>query len=360
MRVVRMYGPIGDTSGYGNAVKNFAEAFSRSDVPVIYKFQTSKMKYVKNFKQYNGPANTDFYLHCPPYSRHKSNNYKIGYFYWEADRLPRHWLKSLNTLNEVWVPCSLVERACRNSGYKGTIKIVPTPMREFSLDIEMGVPSYFSNDYMLSDDVYKFYSIFQWHERKGYKELLKSYLSEFTPDDNVILILKVNPLNIKNYTEDKIKKDILRIKSYIKKKEYPPIFLSSKLVPANQIHALHKMGDCYVSPHHGEGWGMPIHDAMYAGNQIITTKYGGVAEYLSNSSAHLINYDLKPVTGMEWSSLYSTAQRWAYPNEKHLAYLMRDVYNNHKRYKQKAVNAQEIAKSMNIDSVAKILNKNLK
>lgn len=359
MRRVRLFGAIGDKSGYGNAVRNFAEAFALSDIPTQFKFSKSKMRYIEGLENYSGPTNTDFYLHCPPYTRHKSSNYKIGYFYWEADKLPNSWARSLNVLNELWVPCQLVKTACINSGFKGPIKIVPTPMKRFLLSSKIGIPSYFSDEFILSDDVFKFYSIFQWHKRKGYKELLKAYLSEFTPEDNVILILKVNPLNVSNYTEDRIVKDILKVKNYLKKKIYPPIYLSKTLVSTEDVQALHNIGDCYVSPHHGEGWGMPIHDAMYAKSHVITTRFGGVTEYLANSSAHIINHELKPVTGMDWSSLYGSYQKWAYPSTKHLTYLMRDVYTNHKQYKYKTEKAHQLAKRMSVKPIAKRITKEL-
>lgn len=360
MKAVRMFGPINSTSGYGNAVRNFAEAFALSDIPIQFRFAEKRMKYVSSFKQHNGATNIDFYLHCPPYTKHKSKNYKIGYFYWEAETLPHHWRRDIKVLDEIWAPCRLVEQACRKAGFKKKIRIVPTPIRPFSLDDKVDIKSNFSEKYILSDKVFKFYSIFQWHERKGYKELLKAYLSEFSEDDNVILILKVNPLNVNGYTSENINNDILKIKSFIKNKNPPMIFLSKSIVHRSYINGLHSIGDCYVAPHHGEGWGMPIHDAMWAGKQVITTQFGGVTEYLDNKSAHLIDFDLKPVTGMEWSSLYGTYQKWAYPKVHSLRRLMRDVYENKDAYKEKGIRACKIAKEMDIKSISKIINKELK
>ena len=60
--------------------------------------------------------------------------------------------------------------------------------------------------------------------------------------------------------------------------------MSEKILPEDYIYSLLNSSDCYVAPHHGEGWGMPIHDAMYAGKHIITTKFGGVTEFLDNDS----------------------------------------------------------------------------
>lgn len=359
MKKVRMFGPIGDSSGYGSAVRNFAEAFSISNIPVQFNFPKNKMNFVKGFRNFEGATNTDFYLHCPPFTKHKSSNYKIGYFYWEADKLPHSWAKDLNFLDEIWAPCELVRKACLEAGFKKTIKIVPTPIKTFDLSIKTRIPSAFSSKDVLSDKIFKFYSIFQWHERKGYKELLKAYLKEFSSYDDVVLILKVNTLNIRGYDSQKVRNDILKIKKYIGNKNSPPIFLSEGIIPLDQIYALHNSADCYVSAHHGEGWGMPIHDAMYAKRQLILTQYGGVTEFLDDSAAHIINHVLKPVSGMDWSSLYGPYQRWAHPDVDHLAQLMRDVYLNHTKYQFKAENAQIVAKSMTIERIAEIISREL-
>lgn len=355
MRPVRFFGPIGEASGYGQAVANFAEAFHKSGIPTQYHFASNKMKLIRHLNNYSGQTEIDFYLHCPPYNRHKSRNYKIAYFYWEADRLPSAWARSLKEVNEIWAPCELVKNACRLAGFTGKINVVPTPVKEFELNHKISIPSNFSKKLILSDDVFKFYSIFQWHERKGYKELLRAYFSEFSASDNVVLILKVNPLNVGINTMSKINQDIDKIKKYLGNKEFPLLYVSKKILPVEDIYALHNISHCYVSPHHGEGWGMPIHDAMFAGKQIITTQFGGVTEYLDKDSAHLIDYELKPVSGMEWSNLYNSYQNWAYPNVKHLSILMREVYQNYAQYNILGENAKKVAKVMNIDGIAELI-----
>jgi glycosyltransferase involved in cell wall biosynthesis len=360
---VRFFGPVGSTSGYGNAVRNFAKAFSNSNVKTKFVFQNkdqkSNLELYNSLNNYDGKCNIDFYLHCPPYINHKSNAYKIAYFYWEADRLPNYWGRSLNRVNELWVPCKLVKDACIKAKFHGPIKIVPTPCESWKVNEKVIIPSSFSKKFVISEDVYKFYSIFQWHNRKGYNELLNSYYKTFLRGDNVLLILKVNPLNINNNTKALIKTNILDIKRKLNLKYYPPVYLESSIVSENIIRAIHNTSDCYVSPHHGEGWGIPIHNAMMLGKQIITTKYGGVTEFLDNNSAHIINHTIAPVSGMEWSPLYGEYQNWAYPSISHLTALMRDVYENHNDYKYKGEAARMIADTMSIEAVSKIINKEL-
>lgn len=341
-------------TGYGSAVANFKEAFVKSEIRTQFNIFTDHPN--RSGMAFGKQNILDFHLHLPPYNIGR-NNKKIVYFYWETDKLPKIIIDGIRHLKDVWVPCELTRQACLRSGYRGSLKVVPTPHDDWSKITKIEMPA----NKLISPETYKFYSVFQWHNRKGYDILLNAYYKAFNENDNVILILKVNPLG-NGY--DKIKQDILNIKKNLNLKWYPPIYLSRDLVSKGQIGGLHDYGDCFVSSHHGEGWGMPIHDAMYFGNQIITTKYGGVTEFLDESSAHLINYKLGPVSGMDGfkihgQGIYDPSQKWAYPDVNHLTFLLQDVYKNHANYSDKAEKARRMAAKMNIESVAKILSQEL-
>jgi glycosyltransferase involved in cell wall biosynthesis len=363
MNKVRMFGPLGGASGYGNAVKNFATAFSESNIPTKFHFgkkaEEKESEFFATLDNYAGDTNIDFYLHGPPWSKHKSRAYKIGYFYWEADRLPLSWERMINQVDELWVPCELVAEACRKARFKGRIKIVPTPVDYWYHDKQIYIPSNFSQEFRVSDDVFKFYSIFQWHERKGYRELLQAYYKTFTESDNVLLVLKVNHLGVHGYTKEQIKKDILDIKRKMNLKFYPRVYLSRQIISSEDIEALHNTCDCYVSAHHGEGWGVPVHDAMWASNHIIVTKFGGVTEHLSPKSAQIIDHKIGPVSGMDWSSLYGNYQNWAYPSVRSLSSAMRRVYENPESLMERRFEARRIAEGMSTEAVTKIINKEL-
>lgn len=362
MTAVRFFGPANNFTGYGTAVTNFAKAFSMSSIDTKFKFKTTSKEnpFIKDLNHYQGKTNIDFFLHCPPYNHHNGGSYKIAYFYWEADTLPRNWSRSINKVNELWVPCDLVRNACIKAGFAGRITIVPTPCDDWQTSHTLEIPSSFSDEYVVGDDTYKFYSIFQWQNRKGWRTLLNSYYRSFGPNDDAVLILKVNPLNLPGYTAEMIRPDITNLKRKLNLKYYPPVFLSENIVPLDHVKALHNTGDCYVSSHHGEGWGMPIHDAMRIGNQIIVTKYGGVTEYLDKNSAHIINHSVGPVSNMGWSPLYGNYQNWAHPSATHLSDLFKDVYVNHKSYTNMPIEAKKIASTMTIPDISRIIEKELK
>lgn len=354
---VRFFGPVNHGTGYGNAVINFAKAFSQSKIKTKFVIDTSEQgkNLMKTLNNFDGKTNIDFYLHCPPFSKHHSNAYKIGYFYWEADQLPRQWIHSINKVNELWVPCKLVRDACLRAKFRGPIKIIPTPCDDWIPEYKTEIPHQEIDNMVLNYDIYKFYSIFQWQNRKGFKVLLNSYYKTFTEYDKVILILKVNPLGLINSGVTQIRNDIIDIKKKLGLKFYPPVYLSTDIISKDLLNGLHLAGDCYVSSHHGEGWGMPIHDAMRFGKQIIVTKYGGVTEALDDNSAHIIKHTIGPVANMEWSNLYDNYQNWAYPSQNHLSNLFMDVYQNHKKYEFKGINAKEIADKMTIPCISRMI-----
>jgi hypothetical protein len=348
---IRFFGRPHGKGGYGNATRNICLAFSRSAVNTRFELKGDKKFVDKNLNNFDGTPKVDLYLHTPPFSRHRSNNYKIGYFYWETSILPKSWAKDIcKNVNELWVPCNLTKTACLRSGFSGPIEILHTPCDTDVSFSNVAIPSPMTEELILSDNTFKFYSIFQWGERKGYTELLKSYYKEFDGDDNVILILKVNPIRSDKNNIAKIKSDILKIKKMVNKKNSPKIYLITDHLNKQALMGLHRACDAFVLPHHGEGWGMPIHDAMMCDSHIITTSFGGITEFLNNDNAFVIDHTLGAVKPVSWSPWYQPYQKWAYPKVQHLRVLMRNLYENKDKYSSKLESARVLAASLDIKS----------
>ena len=330
-------------SGYGMATKNMLES--------IKKIQYLSVKEVKAGTK-GSPGAIDFFLRPPAFLQNGSKK-RIGYFYWEADRLPRPWALALKTADEIWAPCKLVEEVCVQAGFRGPIKIIPTPHKPWNINFagKIDIPN-------VNEETFKFYSVFQWHTRKGWKELLTSYINEFSKNDNVVLILKVNSIHGDAGAEE-IKNNILELKTKIGKDSCPNIFLMNKFISYDQICALHEYADCYVSPHHGEGWGMPIHDAIFAKKIILTTRYGGVTDFLNDKNSFGINFTMGEVKDMSWNPAYEPGQLWAYPSEEDLSKKMRLIYDSKgsDMLKAKATNLSGIISTTSIDSVSAQISK---
>jgi len=230
---VNFHGKPTGYGGYSQATRYIAKAFSASSIPVRFE---SKAAFFKEISRYSGPCNVDFYIHTPPFSKHKSRRYKIGYFFWETDCLPKDWGRDIcATLDEVWVPCDLTKKACRRAGFRGPIEVVHTP-RPIETDIEpIAIPLRGSRELCVGKGTFIFYSIFQWNERKGYRELLRAYYEEFSGKDNVLMVVKTNPIKHKDHGLPKIKHDLLSLKRYCKSRRAPPVFWQQKFYLTSRL-----------------------------------------------------------------------------------------------------------------------------
>jgi len=349
---VGFHGKPQGNGGYSHATRNIARAFSESRVPVLFK---SSAPFYKDMSTGSGPYNVDFYIHTPPFSNHAGKKYKIGYFYWETDRLPDRWARDIRlSLDEIWVPCNLTKKACRKAGFRGPIEVIHTPRPVEITTKPVAIPLKGSAKRAVGDDTFIFYSIFQWNERKGYRKLFRAYLQEFSKKDNVLLVVKTNPIKHKWHGQAKIGSDIASLKRYGKGMHGAPLFLITKDLSEEHLAGLHDLGDCFVLPHHGEGWGMPIHDAMMHNSLVITTPFGGITEHLDDSSALLIKHKMVPVRPMDWNPYYQSGQNWADADIGHLRRLMREALIADKaKLLKRTDKAKKIAKTMDIKAFSR-------
>lgn len=341
-------------SGYSQAARNISKSLAKSSIPIVFGLKNEFLKEIGG--KFSPHSKCDINLHIkPPFKIEKpvKGQYNIGYFYWETDCLPEEWGNVIKQrLDEVWVPCKITARACRNAGFKGPIEILHTPMEKSGHKDNKGAASFSAT----ANDTYIFYSIFQWNARKGYDILFRAYCEEFDKSDNVLLVVKTMPVEIREKTD--IDCDIENILTKNNIKDVPNFFVIKKKIPYEDIMSIHDVGDCFVLPHHGEGWGMPIHQAMCCENLIITTKFGGVTELLNKKNSLIINSTLTPVTPMDWNPWYKNNQKWAKPSVSHLKKLMRQAYDVGKGgYSDKRLEAKKIGTGINLESFAKDVEK---
>jgi glycosyltransferase involved in cell wall biosynthesis len=332
---VTYIGPAFDSSGYANATRNNIAALHTVGVdlelvPITFEAYKSDLgelgKLLKSLIA-TKPSNDVRILHCTPenYTRLLDHTkYNIGYAAWETSKLPKDWPDMFNQLDEVWVPSTHNVEVFRNSGVD-----IPVYAFPHTFDTTEKIISETGLIKRRNNDEYLFYSIFQWLERKNPTALLKAYLTEFTKQDNVSLVLKTFLFNYQREEEkDTIKKVIKDIKERLYLENLPRILLITDLLSAEEIAGLHEYCDCFVLPHRSEGFGIPIAEAMLAGNPTISTGYSGPVDFVQHkTTGYLTNYQMTPVYGMPWHT-YSGDMLWAEPDIVHLRKLMRYVYEN--------------------------------
>jgi glycosyltransferase involved in cell wall biosynthesis len=325
-----------DISGYAEAARNHIAALHTAGVNVDvipisfegFKSDLGKLGILIH-SMVNEKAKNDIqilHLTPPTYRTYiSSDKYNIGYAAWETDQLPSSWVGYVNQLDEVWVPCTQNKKVFQNSGVNIPIEVMPHPMNlDYTEKIDIA-GSILANK---TNDDFMFYSIFQWHERKNPLALLKAYLTEFTSKDKVVLVIKTYLSNPSNHIEiQKIKNLIRDVKARLYLKDYPKILLVTSMLSRGQIQALHDHGNCFVSLHRCEGFGLPIMEAMATGNPVITTGYGGPEDFVPKEVGYPISYTMTPCYGMPWDT-YNGHMSWAEPDIIEARNAMRELYTN--------------------------------
>jgi len=236
---------------------------------------------------------------------------KIGWTMLEVTGLPRSWVAGCNSMDEVWVPASFNVETFRSSGVRPPIRVMP-----LGVDIDYFHPDI--NGFRTSTR-FTFLSVFEWGERKSPETLLRAYTEEFKESDDVLLLLSV------------VNRDPqVDVQEQISQLDLPPgapiVILVNPGFPDYQMGALYRSADCFVLPTRGEGWGMPVLEAMACGLPTIATAWSGPAEFLHDA----IGYPLQ-VAGLikaEARCPYYEGFEWAEPDVDHLRALMREVVEN--------------------------------
>ncbi|GAB4111200.1 MAG: glycosyltransferase [Roseiflexaceae bacterium] len=236
-----------------------------------------------------------------------SGRYRIGYTMHETDRLPREWVVQANQMDELWVPSTWGAEVFRASGITRPVYTVP-----LGIDPQIYRPG--PPRQTLSDRTV-FLSVFEWGPRKGWPILLEAYCRAFTAHDPVLLLLKIDQRAPGN--------PIPELAAHLPAAA-PPISLiyNQGLSPARMAE-LYRSADCFVLPTHGEGWGMPILEAMACGTPAIATNWGAQTSFLSAENSFLL-----PIRGLipaDPHNRYMHGSHWADPDRDALVELLRLV-----------------------------------
>ncbi len=329
---VKYTGPARDYSGYGEANRHDIGALVAAGINV----KTELPSYVRESAEFGRlgrlavelESNNIGYeyqiLHTTPdqFKRYSDEGkYHIGRVFWETDCLPQDFAEPCKDLDEIWTGSQFNADAIRKAGVDVPIYVIPE-----AIDTEVGEVK----PYKIEVEGFKFYSIFEWTERKNPRELLSAYWQEFQGIDGVALIIKTYVDNFSIEKRQEIKQQIRKLKSQLGLKSYAPVYLYLDLMDRHQIYRLHASCDAFVSAHRGEGWGVPQMEAMLMGKPVISTNVGGIHEYLTDGKdALLVPAEMVTLTentrNPRW---YTPNMKWAEADHDVLRQKMRFVFDN--------------------------------
>lgn len=257
----------------------------------------------------------------PSWRRREKGKTLVGYTTWETDTLPDHWPDLLNSMDMLLVPCQWNKSVMQRGGVTVPIAVVP------HISVSQGGDTEPLQLARRPEDTV-FYSINTWTWRKALWLTVEAYLKAFTASDPVLLVLKTSQHDLTRRGFWRYRpKTTSALRSIMR--EYPNparIQLIADTLTESQIMNLHQQSHCYLSLTTGEGWGMGAFDAARAGNQVVITGYGGPAEFLPKTLAHLIDYREVPLAGPEVCASYQAGQLKADPDLEQAVDCLRTLY----------------------------------
>ncbi|NNK00317.1 MAG: tetratricopeptide repeat protein [Desulfatitalea sp.] len=168
--------------------------------------------------------------------------------------------------------------------------------------------------------------------RKGPDVLLSAYLSAFTAQDDVCLVIK----DMGGQSIYKGQTFSEKIKKCCENKNMPSIAYLDADIPPEAMPGLYTACQCLVHPFRGEGFGLPIAEAMACALPVIVTGYGPVFDYCDDDNAYFIQAEVRRFSEKKIGSLNTVDFPWyAEPDRNDLIRLLRHVYTHRDKAAQK-------------------------
>ncbi len=265
--------------------------------------------------------------------------YKIGYTMLEVDGFPADWVRQAGRMDEVWVPTRFNRDGLLRSGLERPVHVVP-----------LGVnPDYFHpglSAWPNPHGEFVFLSVLEWGERKNPELLLRAFSDEFSAREPVRLLCKV------------VNRDrTLSLKYELEKLGLRPgggriSWLFNQEFPHYQLGSLYRSADCFVSASRGEGWNMPLMEAMACGLPAIATDWGAHRDFLHEGVAFPLS--IRGTVPAIAKCPYYAGYSWADPDPEHLQQLLREVYEDRGEARRRGrLAAAEVAEKWTWDATAR-------
>lgn len=244
---------------------------------------------------------------------------------WEESSFPQEYLNDFNRyLDALPVMSNYVKKIMIDNGLS-----IPSKVVGVGVDHVLNISP--KSLKIKTNKKFKFLHISSCFARKGIDILLEAYCKSFTAEDNICLIIKTFP-NPHNNVETLIAEQKLS------NENCPEIELINEDLDDSYIVDLYKKCNCLVAPSRGEGFGLPMAEAMLFDMPVITTGFGGQTDFCNDDTSWLIDFSFqKAQTHMNLFNSY-----WVEPCTQSLSELLIQIYSlPEKEIKEKTKKAKE-------------------
>jgi glycosyltransferase involved in cell wall biosynthesis len=250
---------------------------------------------------------------------------------WEFGAIPRTWYIPMKYwVDEIWVYSKYNKESYVRCGIpEDKIHVIPLGVDEnvYHKDVEA---------LDLKPSSFRFLFVGGTIGRKGIDTLVEAYLNEFTANDDVCLFIKDTGTQsfYKGITLEKM------IHEAMSNPKNPRIVYMDNHLSETELAGLYKACDCLVHPYRGEGFGMPIAEAMACGIPAVVPDKGACQDFCNADTAFLVPSKEVLLPEKKVGDLDSVDYPWWLSIDKNdLQQTMRNAYENPSLVKKKGQEA---------------------
>ena len=237
---------------------------------------------------------------------------------WEFGAIPTAWLDPLaRNVDELWVPSDHVREMYLEAGVDAD-RVVTIPN---GVDLSVFTPDGPERDLPEAGDGTRFLFVGGLIARKGADVLFDAWCGAFAGRDDVTLVLKDFGANGIYRGSDREP-----IRAHVDSGALPRVVLIDEDLSTDEVAALYRACDVLVHPYRGEGFAMPVLEAMACGLPVIATAGGPTDEFLPGDAGWRIDSQRVLFPEDRIDTLETHGRPWVLePDRAHLVTLLRQA-----------------------------------
>lgn len=233
--------------------------------------------------------------------------YRIGYWFWELEAVPKEWLPAIDLVDEIWVSSEFVRAAFS--------RVTNKPVTLIPMAVEVDT-SQLSSRVAREGGIFTFLFSFDFHsyvERKNPAAVIDAFVRAFPAGRNDVRLI------IKSTNGEIFRSQYYELMTQASSDQR--IAVTDGFVRRRQMLELVNRADAYISLHRSEGFGLGLAESMYLGKPVIGTGYSGNLEFMTADNSCLTGFSMIAVKRGDY--VHGEGQLWAEADVEDAARCMR-------------------------------------
>ncbi len=251
---------------------------------------------------------------------------RVGRAAFGTDRIPDGWAERCNAVDELWVTSEFHRATFAASGVEQSkIRVIP-------LAIDSGV--FCSNRPPLRlqsvpEKSFRFVAIADGWLTSGADVVIRAFIEEFSPDEDVVLCLHCPPIQCGESFIDFEAEVIAFIETKLGREleDVPTIALLLGSLSDEDRAGLFNATHAFIQPARAEATGRHCLEALACRLPAVATDWGPLNDFLTEQNSFPIAIDGLVDAQPEENKLFA-GHRWPEPNVDHLRDQMRQIFTN--------------------------------